>query len=78
MDNIDKKRYENLRHNFNLIVKIVLGSDYYNNVQDIYKSDIKACKDIEKQIDTIKYDLKMWRRIAIIMMIISWCLIVFK
>ena len=78
MDNIDKKQYENLRHNFNLMVKIILGSDYYNDAQDVYQSDIKACKDIEKKIDNIKYDLKMWRRTAIVMMIISWCLIVFK
>lgn len=78
MDNIDKKQYENLRHNFNLMVKIILGSDYYNDAQDVYQSDIKAYKDIEKKIDNIKYDLKMWRRIAIVMMIISWCLIVFK
>lgn len=77
MDNI-KEQYENLRYTFNLTVKKVLGSHYYNNYSDTYQSDFQACKDIEKKIDTIKYDLKMWRRIAIVMMIISWCLIVFK
>lgn len=78
MDDIDKKQYENLRHNFNLMVKKILGSHYYNNASDVYQSDIEACKDIEKKIDNIKYDLKMWRRTAIVMMIISWFLIVFK
>ena len=78
MDNIDKKRYENLRYNFNLLVKKIMGDNYYTIASDVASSDIEAIKDIEKKIDTIKYDLKMWRRIAIIMMIISCCLIVFK
>ena len=35
MDNIDKKQYENLRHNFNLMVKIILGSHYYCKERDV-------------------------------------------
>ena len=70
--------YSSLRRNFNVLVKTVMGSDYSNDAINVISSDIQAIKDARRKVDNLKFDVKMWRNIAIIMMLISFLLLVFK
>lgn len=73
----NNEQYSSLRKNFNLLVKKIMGKDYYNIGQDVISSDIEAIKDIEKKFINLTNNMKWWRNIAIIMMIISLVLLMF-
>ena len=64
---------DNAKYNYHILIKYILGEDYCKN--NNYDA---ACRDIMKKIDNIKYDLKMWRNVALVMLIISILLILFK
>lgn len=76
MDNINEQ-YSSLRKNFNLLVKKIMGNNYYTIAPDVVSSDIQAIKDIERKFINLTNNLKWWRNIAIIMMIISLVLLMF-
>lgn len=76
MDNINEQD-SSLRKNFNLLVKKIMGNNYYTIAPDVVSSDIEAIKDIEKKFINLTNDMKWWRTIAIIMMIISLVLLMF-
>ena len=78
MNDLDKKHYTWLKESYNYLIKTIMGADYYTMAIHVFDSDIEAFKDMKNKIDVIKYDLKMWRRIAIVMTIISVMLIIFK
>ena len=77
MINLEKEdiSYSSLRRNFNVLVKTVMGSDYSNDAINVISSDVKAIKDVRRKVDNLKYDVKMWRNIAIIMMLTSFLLL---
>ena len=77
MINLEKEdiSYSSLRRNFNVLVKTVMGSDYSNDAINVISSDVQAIKDVRKKVDNLKYDIKMWRNIAIIMMLTSFLLL---
>lgn len=78
--NLEKEdvSYSSLRRNFNVLVKTVMGSDYSNDAINVISSDVQAIKDVRRKVDNLKYDVKMWRNIAIIMMLISFLLLMFE
>lgn len=79
--NLDEKEdisYSSLRRNFNVLVKTVMGSDYSNDAINVISSDVQAIKDVRRKVDNLKYDVKMWRNIAIIMILISFLLLMFE
>lgn len=80
MINFEKEAttYSSLRRNFNILVKTVMGSDYSNDAINVISSDIQAIKDVRRKVDNLKFDVKMWRNIAIVMMLISFLLLIFK
>ena len=39
-------QYQSLRKNFQKLVTVVLGKDYYNYEMDVYECDKQCCKDI--------------------------------
>lgn len=80
MINLEKEdvSYSSLRRNFNVLVKTVMGSDYSNDAINVISSDVQAIKDVRRKVDNLKYDVKMWRNIAIIMMLISFLLLMFE
>lgn len=78
MNDLERKHYILLKENYNFLIKIIMGSDYFTNSIHVFNADIEAFNDIEKKIDKIKYDLKMWQRIAIVMTIISVILLIIK
>ena len=80
MINLEKEdiSYSSLRRNFNVLVKTVMGSDYSNDAINAISSDVQAIKDVRRKVDNLKYDVKMWRNIAIIMMLTSFLLLMFK
>ena len=77
MINLEKEdiSYSSLRRNFNVLVKTVMGSDYSNDAINVISSDVQAIKDVRRKVDNLKYDVKMWRNIAIIMMLTSFLLL---
>lgn len=80
MINLEKEdiSYSSLRRNFNVLVKTVMGSDYSNDAINVISSDVQAIKDVRRKVDNLKYDVKMWRNIAIIMMLTSFLLLMFE
>lgn len=78
MEDLEKKHYIWLKEKYDFLVKIIMGSDYYTNSIHVFDADIEAFNDMERKVHTLKYDLKMWRRIAIVMTIISVILVIFK
>ena len=80
MINLEKEdiSYSSLRRNFNVLVKTVMGSDYWNDAINVISSDVQAIKDVRRKVDNLKYDVKMWRNIAIIMMLTSFLLLMFE
>lgn len=80
MINLEKEdiSYSSLRRNFNVLVKTVMGSDYSNDAINVISSDVQAIKDVRRKVDNLKYDVKMWRNIAIIMILISFLLLMFE
>lgn len=78
MKDLEKKHYTWLKESYDYLVKIILGSDYYTYSIHVFDADVEAFNAMKKKIDTLKYDLKMWRRIAIVMTIISVMLVIFK
>lgn len=80
MINLEKEdiSYSSLRRNFNVLVKTVMGSDYSNDAINVISSDVQAIKDVRRKVDNLKFDVKMWRNIAIIMMLISFLLLMFE
>ena len=80
MINLEKEdiSYSSLRRNFNVLVKTVMGSDYSNDAINVISSDVQAIKDARRKVDNLKYDVKMWRNIAIIMILISFLLLMFE
>ena len=77
MINLEKEdiSYSSLRRNFNVLVKTVMGSDYSNDAINVISSDVQAIKDVRRKVDNLKYDVKMWKNIAIIMMLTSFLLL---
>ena len=77
MINLEKEdiSYSSLRRNFNVLVKTVMGNDYSNDAINVISSDVQAIKDVRRKVDNLKYDVKMWRNIAIIMMLTSFLLL---
>lgn len=78
MDNLEKKHYAWLKETHDYLVKKIMGSNYYTNSIHVFDADIEAFHDMEKKIDALRYDLKMWKRISIIMTIISAVLVILK
>jgi hypothetical protein len=78
MEDLEKKHYIWLKEKYEFLVTTILGSNYYTNSIHVFDADIESFNDMKKKIDTVKYDLKMWRRIAIVMTIISVMLVIFK
>jgi hypothetical protein len=78
MEDLEKKHYIWLKEKYDFLVEVILGSDYYTNSIHVFDADVESFNDMKKKIDTVKYDLKMWRRIAIVMTIISVMLVIFK
>ena len=78
MSNLEKKHYAWLKEKYDFLVKIIMGSNYYTNSIHVFDADMEAFEDMKKKLNSIKYNLKMWKIIAVIMMIISCCLMVFK
>lgn len=80
MINLEKEdiSYSSLRRNFNVLVKTVMGSDYSNDAINVISSDVQAIKDVRRKVYNLKYDVKMWRNIAIIMMLTSFLLLMFE
>jgi hypothetical protein len=78
MEDLEKKHYIWLKEKYDFLVEVILGSDYYTNSIHVFDADVESFNDMKKKIDTFKYNLKMWRRIAIIMTIISVILVIFK
>lgn len=78
MEDLEKKHYIWLKEKYDFLVKIIMGSDYYTNSIHVFNADIEAFNHMERKLDTLKYDLKMWRRISIVMTIISVILVIFK
>ena len=80
MINLEKEdiSYSSLRRNFNVLVKTVMGCDYSNDAINVISSDVQAIKDVRRKVDNLKYDVKMWRNIAIIMMLTSFLLLMFE
>ena len=76
MDNLEKKHYAWLKESYNYLVKIIMGSNYYTNSIHVFDADVEAFHDMKKEIDILRYDLKMWKRIAIIMTIVSVVLVI--
>ena len=42
-------QYESLRENFSLMIRDVLGKDYYNMAMDVYDCDRICCEDITRK-----------------------------
>ena len=42
-------QYESLREHFSVMVKEVLGKDYYNMGMDVYECDRLCCEDITRK-----------------------------
>jgi hypothetical protein len=78
MENLEEKHYKWLKEKYDILIKIILGSDYYTNSIHVFDADVEAFTDMKKKIYKFKHDLKMWRRIAIGMTIISIMLVIFK
>ena len=78
MSNLEKEHYAWLKEKYDFLVKIIMGSNYYTNSIHVFDADMEAFEDMKKKLNSIKYNLKMWKIIAVIMMIISCCLMVFK
>lgn len=70
--------YSSLRRNFNVLVKTVMGSDYSNDAINTISSDVQAIKDVRRKVDNLKYDVKMWRNIAITMTLALFLLVMFE
>jgi len=71
MNNLERKHYELLRKNFNILIKMILGTGYYTIASQVYDSDVEAFIDMKEKIYKLKCNLKMWRRIAIVMIVIT-------
>ena len=71
VNNIEKKHYHNLRKNFDSLVKLILGDEYYTMCLDVFNSDIEAFNDMVNKVNKLKYHLKMYKRLFYCMTIIT-------
>lgn len=71
MDNIEKKHYEYLKKNRDRLIKLILGNDYYTLAIDFFDSDIEAFNDMIKEVNKLKYRLKMYKRLLYFMMVFT-------
>lgn len=78
MDDLEREHYTWLKEKYDFLIEIIMGSDYYTNSIHVFDADVEAFEHMKKKLDSIKYSLNMWRIIAVIMMIISCCLMIFK
>ena len=61
MDKIQKMQYHDLRENFNEVVKIILGENYYNEGADVYTGDAISCRDIVRVFNSVKPGMCVWK-----------------
>lgn len=80
MIDLEKEEYDvsSLRRNFDVLVKTVMGSDYSNDAINTTDYDVQAIRDVIRKVDNLKYDVKMWRNIAIIMTLGLFLLAMFE
>lgn len=78
MDDLEREHYAWLKKSYDYLVKIIMGSNYYTNSIHVFDADVEAFTDMKNKLDSIKHNLKLWRIIAVIMMIVSCCLIIFR
>lgn len=60
MGKILDMQYQNLRANFNDVVKTVLGKDYYNEGSDFYTCDALTCRDLISEFRSVKVEKVVW------------------
>ncbi|WP_185750701.1 hypothetical protein [Clostridium sp. KNHs214] len=78
MNDIEMKQYKNLRECFNtILINPILGENYYNMAMDVYNVDEECCEDIKRKYDNLQYNYKIYKRLFIVMTIIS-ILLIFK
>lgn len=78
MDHVRKLIYENLRFNYTRLTHIILGRDYYNMGCDQYSCDDEIAKDIVHVFKTLKQQVKFYRYMCILFIVIIILLIIFK
>lgn len=61
MDKIQEMQYHNLRENFNEVVKGILGKSYYNEGSDVYTGDAFSCRDIIREFNSVKTEMRVWK-----------------
>lgn len=72
-----KLKYNNLRKNYSELTDTVLGEGYYNLAMDIYTCDNIVADDIKREFRYLKHDLKIYKRLFIISLIIIIALVIY-
>lgn len=79
MDSVERQQYKNLRKCFyDILLDPIMGKDYYNMGMDVYQSDRYCCIDLKKKFDDLEFDMRMWRKIAIVAILLCIVLLVFR
>lgn len=76
MHNIERIHYESLRKNFNSLIDLILGVNYYTMSTNIYDSDIESFYDMTRKINKMKRDLKIYKTLFYLMIIVTIILVI--
>lgn len=76
MNDLERKHYTWLKEKYHFLIKIIMGSDYYTNSMHVFDADMEAFYDMEKKVDKLKYDLKMYKRLFHYMLLIVLSIII--
>ena len=74
MDKIQEMQNQNLRENFNEVVKCILGESYYNDGSDVYTGDAFSCRDIIHEFNSVKTEMRVWKAgfwFALVLLIVT-------
>jgi len=79
MVNIKLKQYENFRKCFNKnLIEPLLGKNYYNMGSDVYMADQLTTEDLKNKYDMIRSNVKLYKTLFTISLIINGLLVLFK
>jgi len=64
-------RWISLHENYSIIIDEVLGKNYFNYGNDVYSCDHYSREDILKEFKELKADIKTYKLVSIILLIVG-------
>lgn len=82
MNDIKEKQYKNFRDSFNnILLRPIMGDNYYTTSMDIYNSDRECCEDLKYKYDCLLNKVRVYKTLFIlsfVMLLITYFLLIIK